>query len=86
MNVLASRDVSYDSEGITSIMDIVESTPFHCKVLVHPQQRVGLIRIEYEGHSEQEIRECDLKLTAKMINIFEAKGGRNLILFPLEFS
>jgi len=70
---------------MTQIREIVETTPFHCKVLVHPQHRVGLLRIEYDGHSEEEVMECDLKLTAKIITYFEAKGNREMVLFPLEF-
>ncbi len=85
MDVLACRDISNAFEAIIQIREIVESTPFRCKVLVYPEHRVGLIRIEYDGHNEEDIRECDLKLTAKIITFFEAKGSRNMVLFPLEF-
>lgn len=86
MNVFAFRDMSFGPEGLTQLREIVESTPFHCKVEVCPQHRVGLIRIEYDGHSEEEVKECDLKLTAKIITTFEAKGTRNMMLFPLEIA
>jgi hypothetical protein len=47
---------------------------------------VGLIRIEYRSHSEEEARACDLKIVAKMITFFEAKGYKKITFFPLEFS
>jgi len=89
MEVFASRDLSFGPEELAQLREIVESTPFHCKVLVYPQYRVGLIRIEYDGNSEEEIKECDLKLTSKIITTFEAieaKGSRHLVLFPLELA
>ena len=86
MSVFAFRDMSFGPEGLSQLREIVETTPFHCKVHVHPQHRVGLIRIEYDGHSEQEVKDCDLKLTAKIITAFEAKGTRTLVLFPLELA
>jgi len=86
MGIFACRDVSNAFEWMTPIREIVESTPFHCKVLLHPERIVGLMRIEYEGHNEQEVSECDLKLTSKIISFFETKGTNKLVLLPLEFA
>ena len=84
MEVLASRDITYGLEWITQLREILETTPFHCKILLTPQPRVGLLRIEYMGHSEQEVRDCDLKLTAKIITSLEARGRGSPVIFPLE--
>jgi len=85
MEVFAYRDMANVFEWMPQIREIVESTPFRCRVLLYPQHRVGLLRIEYDGHSEQEVMECDLKLTAKMISLFESKGSGKQTIFPLEF-
>ncbi|MCJ7635470.1 hypothetical protein MUP77_24160 [Candidatus Bathyarchaeota archaeon] len=84
MNVFAQREVSYDVEAEIELKELVESTPFGCRIIVCPEARVGLIRIEYRSHSEKEARACDLKIIAKMINFFEAKGSRKITFFPLE--
>ena len=86
MNVFAQRDVTYDVEAEIELRELVESTPFGCRIIVCPEARVGLIRIEYRSHSEEEARACDLKIVAKMITFFEAKGYRKITFFPLEFS
>ncbi len=86
MSVLAFRDLSFATEALSQLRNIVESTTFRCRVLVQTHLRVGLIRIEYDGHSEEEVRECDLKLTAKVITAFEARGAKSLTLFPLEIA
>ena len=84
MEVLACRDIS-NTGSTMDIREIVEYTPFRCRVLFYANPEIGLIRIEYDGHSEDEIKECDLKLTAKIITYYEAKGSRNAVFFPLEF-
>ena len=80
----AYRDMRYEDEILSNLRQILESTSFHCKVLVYPQRSLGLLRVEYEGDSEKEVQECDKKLTAKMIICSEAKGSRGLFLLPLE--
>lgn len=80
----AYRDITYLEEAMSELRQILESTPFHCKVLVYPQRSVGLIRIEYEGSSEEEVRRSDHRLTANMIVHSEAKGSGDLFLLPLE--
>ena len=54
------------------------------QVLVYPQRSVGLLRFEYEGDGEEEVRECDKKLAANMIVCSEAKARRGLVLLLLE--
>ncbi len=83
--IIACRDISNASEWTTQLRELIESTPFHCKVSFSPQYRVGLIRVEYEGHSEQDIKDCDLKLTAKIISFLETKEKADLVFLPLEF-
>ncbi len=68
-----------------SLQRNIESTPFRCEILLCPERMAGLIRIEYEGHNEQEVTECDLKLISRIISFFETKGTGSLVLLPLEF-
>jgi len=86
MNVFAQRDVTFDAEAEIELQELVNSTPFGCRIIVCPEARVGLIRIEYRSRSEEEVRACDLKIVAKMITFFEAKGSRKITFFPLEFT
>ncbi len=86
MSIFAFREMSCAPAGFTILRGIVKSTGFHCKVQVYPGfGGDGLDRIEYESHSLEEAKECDLKLTAKMITTFEAEG-MHLRLFPLEIA
>ena len=85
MEFIAGRDISCAPESMFSIREIVESTPFYCKVKVHTEPRVGLVRVEYMSDKEESIKECDLKLSAKIIAFLEERGRDNHMLLPLEF-
>ena len=81
----AFREISTTFNLIGELRYTIQSTPFHCKVMFYPQRNIGLAHIEYEGYNEKEIGECDLKLTAGIIALCEAKGITDLVLFPLEY-
>jgi len=46
--------------------------------LVYPQRSVGLLRFEYEGDGEEEVSECDKKLTVQHDRLLRSKGKKRL--------
>jgi len=82
--VVARRDISNGFELATELRHLVDSTPFHCKVSFFSDRRVGLLCVEYHGHNEREVIDCDLKLTAGIICFLESSRKGDVQLLPLE--
>ena len=51
-----------------------------CEILLSIQ--AGRLRIEFVSHNESEVKECDLKLTSKIISFRETNNIDNIVLYP----
>ncbi len=80
--VFASREIAGAPDWISELKKTIESIQdvFKCDTFISIQD--GRLRIDYLSHSESEVKECDLKLTSRIISFRETHDAYDLFLYP----